>query len=269
MNDLQKAVHKISGSKKYRKMCAATIANVLSYELGRHGSLKKAIGPARERLHKIWAEYLGMPDQRQAMQQIEQAFDKETDEGIRAACLAIMAAHSSAKERFQLHADNYYARIFDITGKPKLIADLACALHPLAFRWMGLPTTVAYHAYDINLDFVELVNHYFELEGLAPLAEWRDIYIDPAPVRCDVAFLFKMYHCLEHRQKGAGLTVLKNTQSDWVVISFPSKNLVGKKANIYGNYEYDIAKAAEEHGWPLTVLEYSNEVVLIVKKKNA
>lgn len=266
MDELSKAVAKIQASNKYKDLCEDTIRDVLTVEIGYQGTLKKAIGPARERLHKIWAEYLGMPLHQQAMQQLRSAFATGASEKVQAACLEILDTHLSSKERLELQDNGYYASIFEITGIPQSIADLACALHPLAFRWMGLPKTVAYHAYDINKNFVELIELYFELEGLQPLVEWRDISVKPPENHCDVAFLFKMYHCLEHRRKGAGLEMVKNIRADWTAVSFPSQNLIGKKADIYGNYAGALEKCALERNWELTVLDFSNETLVLIKK---
>ena len=263
--ELYQVVAKIKASKKYRALAETTIRNVLEEEVQRHKTLKKAIDPAKKRLHKIWAAYLGEPNYKKAKAALEEAFHLNDDQQIRSVCQQILATHSSAKERMGL-LEGYYQAIFAVTGQPNSLIDLACALHPLSFRWMGLPKDVKYYATDINEKFVDLVSYYFDLEGLAPLAELRDILCNPLDIHCDLAFLFKMYHCLEIRKKGAGLEVLKSVNADWVAVSFPSQNLVGQKAAIINNYLPRIEQEASIENWKLTRREFQNETLLIVQK---
>lgn len=263
---IDETVDKIASSKKYKFLSKETIQHVLEEYVLIHKDLKSALPYAKKSLHKIWASYLGEPNYKRAKERLTDAFEANDDALIMEICMDTMHVHSSARERLQYYEQGYYQHIFEKTGKPNSIADLACALHPLSFRWMNLPSTTKYFAYDINLNFIELLAHYFELEGIGPAPIWQDIYVSPPTDHVDVALLFKMYHCLEIRKKGAGLTVLKQTPADWVVISFPAQNLVGKKADIYGNYADGIQQAAEEFGWGITEELFGNEMLVIIRK---
>ncbi len=257
---------KIAASKKYKFLCKETIQNVLEENLLIHKELKNALPYAKKSLHKIWASYLGEPNYKRVREQLIQAFEVKDDALIREVCRETMYVHSSARERIQLYEQGYYQHIFAKTGLPQRISDLACALHPLSFRWMDLPASTQYFAYDINRNFTDLLGLYFELEGIGPAPIWQDIYVNPPAEQVDVALLFKMYHCLEIRKKGAGLTVLKQTPADWVVLSFPAQNLVGKIADIYGNYAPAIRQAADELGWEIQEELFVNEMLVWVKK---
>ncbi len=266
MVEFKKAVLSIQKSKKYKVICEETIVNILEQEIQNHGDLKKAIGPARERLHKICAEYLGFPDFERLMSQLRSSFEKGKSTDVLNVCNTILQTHVSTRERSALVGYNYFSSIFDITGKPQSLADFACALNPFAFRWMGLPNTVSYHAYDINKNFTDFIEAYFRLEGLLPLVFWEDIYVNTPSIHYDVVFLFKMYHCLEHRRRGAGLELIKKINANWLAVSFPSQNLIGRKADIYGNYSLAIEKACTEMNWELQRLDFSNEVLILIKK---
>lgn len=263
--EFEQVVAKIKASKKYRSLSEETIRHVLGEEMQHHKNLKKSIDPAKKRLHKIWAAYLGEPDYPSVKKQLQEAFAKGHPDDIKTCCCNILETHSSARERMHL-LEGYYSTIFSITGQPTTIVDLACALHPFSFRWMELPKEIQYYATDINQNFVDLINFYFELEGIQPLAEHRDILCNPLPIHCHLAFLFKMYHCLEIRKRGAGMEVLKSVKADWVAISFPSKNLVGQKAAIINNYKPAIEKAAEVENWAIFELQFQNEDLLIINK---
>lgn len=263
--DFEQIIQKIKASKKYRFLCEDTIRNVLEEEVQHHKTLKKAVDPAKKRLHKIWASYLGEPNYPEVKAALQEAFAQNDEAAVKSCCQDILNTHSSARERMHL-LESYYQQIFTITGKPKSIVDLACALHPFSFRWMELPASTNYYATDINQNFVELINFYFQLEGLKPLAQLRDILCNPLDIHCDLAFLFKMYHCLEIRKRGAGMSVLRSVKADWAAVSFPSKNLVGQKAAIIENYRPDIEKAAITEKWDIFELQFENEDLLIIKK---
>lgn len=264
---IDEIVNKIKSSKKYKIILEETIRDVLTSEYSRHKSIKIAEEMAKKKLHRIRAEYLGEPNYKKVKDSLATAFQSGNDEEIREVCWSIFSKHSSTRERNQL-LDDYYKKLFEVTGMPNTVADLACALNPLSFRWMGLPQSVKFYSYDVNEQFIDLINYYFELEGLEPLGIQRDVFSRPPEIQVEVAFLFKMYYCLEHRQTGAGLEVVKNVPAKKVLISFPTINLVAKKTDILGNHESELKKGAEEHGWKLGYIEFENEVVVVVEKNN-
>jgi 16S rRNA (guanine(1405)-N(7))-methyltransferase len=264
---IEELTKKIKASKKYKIILEETIKDVLTKEYLRHKSLKIAEEMAKKKLHRIRAEYLGEPNYKKVKEALTVAFANQNDEEIREVCWSIFTKHSSTRERNHL-LDEYYRRLFEVTGKPDSIADLACALNPLSFRWMGLGTDVKFYAYDVNEQFIDLINFYFELEGLEKLGIQRDVYSNPPEIEVDVAFLFKMYYCLEHRLTGAGLEVVKTVPAKKVLISFPTVNLVAKKTDILGNHEEDLKRGAKEFGWKLDYIEFDNEVVVVVEKSH-
>ena len=162
--------------------------------------------------------------------------------------------------------ESFYKDIFKVTGKPGKIADLACAFNPFSFRWMGLSKEIDYYAFDNNEKTVELLNLYFGLEGLSPPAVVRDILCDSPVVFCDVGFLFKMYHCLEHRRRGAGLQVVETAPVEWLAVSFPTRNLANRRADIFANYKGELLGLIEQNHWGHKILEFSTEIVLLIKK---
>jgi hypothetical protein len=131
---------------------------------------------------------------------------------------------------------------------------------------MGLSTNTFYHAFDNNSRTVAFLNFYFQLEGMNASAETRDILCNPPDEFFDAALLFKMYHCLEHRQRGAGWQVVKNTPAKWVAVSFPTRTLANRKSDIFGNYKSYLMDKIKENNWDFKVLEFQTELVLLVKK---
>ncbi len=263
--DLEKVINRIAQSKKYKDIHVGTIQDICE------GLLKGGVSPkeiekhCRKKLHNVWQDYLGLPNYKKAQEELKVAFG-EGREAVRNACTNVMSIHESAKERLVVLSEEYYQRIFEITGQPRTITDLACAFHPFCLPWMGLPKDIQYKAYDINKNFVDLINFYFELEGIQPLARWQDIYSDPPKEHADVAFLFKMYHCMDHRKKGSGLEIIKNTKTDWMVISFPLQNLRGARMIMYDRYSQAIEQLVEEQQWSMKRLEFENEWIILINK---
>jgi len=263
---VESLVAKILSSRKYRNIAPETVRDVIARELGHGGGNAAAAGRARLRLHRLWADYLGEPDYEEGTRSLEHAFAAGSDEAVRGACLRILGCHQSSQERLgELEA--FYVSVFTVTGRPSVLLDLACALNPLAWRWMGLGRDARYLAYDINARTVELVSRYLALEGVSGCAEHRDVLVSPPSERGDVALLLKMYHCLEHRRRGAGWEVVEATPARWVVVSFPTRTLASRAADIIGNYEPDIRARAAARGWPVGAAGVAGETALIVRKE--
>lgn len=264
--DLEKVITRISTSKKYKDIHVSTIRDICEGLLKDGFSPKEIEKQCRKKLHNVWQDYLGLPNYKKTKHEMEEAFGSNDQEMVRQTCINVMSIHESARERLVVLNETYYQRIFEITGVPKTITDLACAFHPFCFPWMNLPQDIQYNAYDINQNFVDLINHYFMLEGIQPFAHWQDIYSNPPVQHSDVAFLFKMYHCLDHRKKGSGLEIIRNTKTDWMVISFPLQNLRGQKMIMYDRYSQPIEQLVEEEQWSMQRLEFENEWLVLINK---
>ena len=266
---LEDLIKKIMGSKKYRHICEQTVRDIISGERAKHAHRtilpKAAVASARRRIHRVWSSYLFKADYRSLAGKLKAAFESGESIGIEAACEKILACHQSSRERIPILKE-FYAAIFGITGLPGRLHDLACALNPLSFRWMNLPDTVEYRAYDINRETVSLINCYFNLEGIAPLAVHRDILCSPIAESGDVGLLLKMYHCLERRRRGAGWEVLETTPFHWTVITFPGFSLASRSVDIAANYEPQIRSRCKQLGWRTARIDFSAEVILLVEK---
>jgi 16S rRNA (guanine(1405)-N(7))-methyltransferase len=266
-------VAKTLSSRKYRGIAPETVRDVIVREAGRGGAAAEAAARARLRLHRLWAGYLGEPDHEEAARSLEDAFAAGAggdaagrDAAVRAACLAIMARHQSSRERLG-ELEPFYRSVFAVTGRPRALLDLACAVNPLAWRWMGLGPDARYLAYDINSRTVDLVARYLALEGVPGRAEHRDVLVRPPDEPGDVALLLKMYHCLEHRRRGAGWEAVEAVPAAWVVVSFPTRNLASRRADIMGNYEPEIRAEAAGRGWQVAQAGVASETALIVRKE--
>jgi 16S rRNA (guanine(1405)-N(7))-methyltransferase len=267
-SELEALITHITQSKKYRDigLCEDTIRDLLVTELKQHKKRADGIKAARAKLHQIVAPYLGDPDYDRALAMLEKIFTlPQPDEAaIKGGCAQILATHATTKERL-LILDKFYPQIFEITGKPRVILDLACGLNPLSFPWMGLPRSTHYYAYDIHQKRIEFLNQFFSLMGLPPLARLQDILIHYPVEKADVAFIFKEVHRFERRRHGCTLPLLDALQVRHLVISFPTESLKGQRA-LTAQYRQLFKNMIQDRLWQVVDIEFENELVFCVDK---
>lgn len=261
-DELDQLAAELLDSKKYRDMhlSPATVRDLLEQELLRHRSRKDALDEVRRKLHNIVAPYLGDPDYAAAAQDLTGAAARGE---LREACLRILASHASTRERIPI-MEEFYARIFAVTGQPRVVLDLACALNPFAFPWMGLLASTRYYAYDIHAPRLALINHFFALAGLEPLAVQQDILVEPPQVEADAAFFFKEAHRFEQRQRGSSRKMLTAVRARWLLVSLPTASLNGRH-NLLERQRALVAGITAGLPWDVHELLLENEVVFCIR----
>jgi 16S rRNA (guanine(1405)-N(7))-methyltransferase len=233
-------------------------------ELAHQKSLKEADESVRHKLHNIMAPYLGDPDYETAALDLNNAFAEGNPDQVKAVCAGILNSHASTRERLPI-LEKFYQDIFAVSGRPHSILDLACGLNPFAFPWMGLPPAVNYHAYDIHTPRVNLINHYFSLQGLQPLAEVRDVLLNPPTVDADAAFIFKEAHRMEQRQRGCSLPFWKALHVNILLVSLPASSLSGKH-DLADRQRHLVISILDGMNWKVTELLIENEMVFYIEK---
>ena len=264
--EIEAALAAILRSSKYRglDLCEETIRDLLRAELPVRRRPAEAIQAVRKKLHNIVAAYLGDPDYDVAAAQLAAAFQDPAPAAVRGVCAQIMAAHASTRERLAILHD-FYPRIFAHTAAPRSLLDLACGLNPLSFQWMDLPAATRYHAYDIRPRRIALINHYFALQGLEPLAKTQDILAQPPAEPADLALILKEVHRFEQRQRGCTAALLDALRVRYVVVSFPSVSLSGRQ-DLAASYRGLLAKIIRGRAWRVEELRFEGEIVFCIDK---
>ncbi|WP_420629695.1 hypothetical protein [Candidatus Leptofilum sp.] len=260
----------IKQSKKYGDTSEVTIRQLAEEAARQHKKPKAAIKAVRARLHSIMAPYLGDPDYEAMAWQFSHAFANNDQEQINQLCLQSLNAHLSTRERLPIMAD-FYQQIFAITGQPRTILDIACALNPLALRWM-YPTRYSvngnrlkFYAYDIHEPRVRFINHYFQLEGLAPLARVQDVAMQFPQERADIALFLKEMPRFTRNYGDLGRPLLQALNVRWLVISYPSISTHGGR-NLTNRYRDFMHKLIDGLNWSLTERLFEGELVFIIDK---
>ncbi|MCD4684337.1 MAG: hypothetical protein K8S97_00185 [Anaerolineae bacterium] len=264
-HNIDQLVRQIQASKKYRDIGVAydTIRDILRTELARQPNRKTALQSAKKKLHEVIALYLGDPDYAAAREQLDAAFASGDEAAIRAVCIDLLRIHDSTRERLAL-LDTFYTSIWAITGTPQTVLDIACGLNPLTLPWMGLPEDACFYAYEIHTPRVDLLNHYFALQGVGGAALVRDILVEHPTESGDVAMLLKETHRMEKRRKGIVLPLLDALDVRWIVLSSPTRSRAGHQ--VIDAYRQQIHGLLAERPWPITEIEFPNELVYCIEK---
>jgi 16S rRNA (guanine(1405)-N(7))-methyltransferase len=269
--DVAAVVTAVKQSRKYRDTSEETIAALAADATRKYKSRKAVEKAVRKQLHNIMAPYLGDPDYEQAKTQMSEAFAQGT-EAVKALCLKLMAAHVSTEERLPV-LDTFFRQIFAVTGKPRAILDIACALDPLSLPWMGLgdetdalaPPDLQFFAIDIHEARVDFLNHFFRLAGIAPLARVQDVALQFPQDRADVALFLKEMPRFSRNYGNLGRPLLEALPVDWLVLSYPTKSAHGGRdlTERYRAFMYELLAGKD---WPVTELVFEGELVFCIKK---
>ncbi|MFZ1398549.1 MAG: hypothetical protein WAS33_16715 [Candidatus Promineifilaceae bacterium] len=263
----------IKQSKKYGDTSEATIRQLAEEAARQHKKPKAAIKAVRARLHSIMAPYLGDPDYAALARQLSGAFAANDQARINQLCLASLDAHLSTRERLPIMTE-FYQQIFAVTGQPSAILDIACALNPLALRWMFpnvgnqlsvVSNQVKFYAYDIHEPRIQFINHYFQLEGLAPLARVQDVAMQFPHEQADVALFLKEMPRFTRNYGDLGRPLLQSLNVRWLVLSYPSISTHGGR-NLTSRYRDFMHQLIAGLDWPLTELLFEGEIVFIIDK---
>lgn len=263
-DDVAALVTAVKQSKKYHDTHEETIRELAVAALRHYKKPKQALKAVRAQLHSIMAPYLGDPVYDAATARLTAVFATQDPLQIKRACRDILHDHLSTQERLPI-LDDFYREIFRVTGKPGSLLDIACGLNPLAFPWMDLPTTTHFHAYDIHEPRIAFINHYFALQGLAPLAKVQDVALHFPQETADLALFLKEMPRFARNYGELGRPLLESLNVRWLVISFPAVSTHGGR-NLVSRYRDFMHQLIAGHNWPITELLFPGELVFCIQK---
>ena len=264
MLEIKKIVDEVSKSRKYRNLCADTITRVAQKESLKSKKEKEIIKSTKNKLHQIYGAYTSKTNFDLSLSMLEN--NLSNPEKFREACKQILNMHKSTKERVPI-LDDFYKKIFQITGNPKSVLDLACGLNPLSLPWMELDPKAEYIGYDIDKTQIDFLNKFLSLCHPAGKAKMHDIISNPPQEKSDVAFLLKTVTCLERQEAGIASKIIEILKSKYVVVSFPTRSISGKSS--LGFYEEYFNEHLKQKNWLLEKLEFPTELVFVIEKETA
>lgn len=223
---------KLLQSKKYRDVCPDTVRRIWAECAAKYKKPKDADKAAREALHGITGAFL-TPAEASECAWAMQAWHAggHTDAQLE----NILNKHASTRERLPLEAmDALYARIFEVTGRPGRVLDLACGINPIYLSARGIAAT----GVDISAGAVNLINAFGETCGAPVNALCADLLCGDAipPERYDLCLMFKVLPLLERQRAGAAMAVMEAVYAAYLVVSFPTRTLGGRNVGMAAHY---------------------------------
>ncbi len=234
----------------------------------RSASYRTTVKKVRELLRRSYGLFRGekkATERKEVMEKMQGSEVSKTD------ISQALAWHSSTDERRYFYLQ-LYTKIFQITGRPTKILDLGSGLNPLSINFMRL-RNLHYHALDINEEEVKLLNLFFQQQQknnphFSGKAEVFDI-TNTAKLSLfpphDLTFLLKMTDILD---KGRGHKmselVIKSLPAAWIVVSFPTLTMSGKKMNFPRRKWIELM--CRRLSYNFSLLEFENELFYVIKK---
>lgn len=261
---LQSLVAAVLSSGKYRHVSPEFVRSIGARELAIRPNLKAAIKATKNALHQAGGAFVDAPIRydRALAALLDAAGDPDA---LRAVCEALMAAHTSTRERLPI-LDAFYAETLAALPTPARVLDIACGLNPLARPWMSFPPTTEYLAYDIYSDQIAFLNDYFGVTSIPGRAEVRDVIGRPPDEAADLALILKTLPCLEAVDRHAPARLLDAIRAPWLLVSFPAQTLGGRRKGMAAHYESGFRRLLDERGWPSERFEFATELAFLVKK---
>lgn len=263
---VEAVVSAVKESRKYAGAHEETIRTLAAEAVAQHKKPKLAVKAVRKRLHGIMAPYLGDPDYETAAAQLTAAYQSGDEKQIRAACWHSLYAHLSTRERLPI-MEQFYHQVFQVTGRPERILDVACGLNPLAFPWMGLPTTISYYAYDIHEPRITFLNQFFALQGLPLLARLQDVALHFPEEEGDVALFLKELPRFERNYGGLGRSLMEALRVRYLVVSFPTVSTHGGR-NLTERYRSFLRELTATTPWSIVEILFEGELVFCIDKEH-
>lgn len=262
---LDRVRERVLASRRYRWVAPEVVERLAGEAIPKARNAADAARRTQRRLHQVLGAYEGRLPYERALADLTVASRSPDLADLRAACARIMRRHASTKERLAI-LERFYAQVFEVTGPPAVLLDVACGLNPLAAPWMGLPPAARYLACDIDRQLLAFVDAFLGLAGVEHQVEARDIVVAPPTQPCAVALLLKTVPCLEQQRAGAALDVLRALRARWVVVSFPTRSLGGRGKGMATTYRRQFQRMMEGQDWSVTELAFPGELVYIVRK---
>ena len=264
---LDKLVTAVLSIAKYRHVSPEFVRAVGARELAIRPNLKAAIKATKNVLHQAGGAFQDAPmDYAQWLGGLAAvAPGGSSSAPFRDACRAMMAAHTSTRERLPILDEFYSATLADVP-MPGRVLDIACGLNPLARSWMPIPATTEYVAYDIYTDQMDFLNAFFALAGFPGRAEVRDVISRPPEEPADLALILKTLPCLEAVDRHAAARLLDAVRAPLLLVSFPAQSLGGRRKGMTAHYEARFRALLDERNWPAERFEFQTELAFLVRK---
>lgn len=174
----------------------------------------------------------------------------------------LLKLHRSTKERLPYYFE-VYGKIVVSVDKIESILDLGAGMNPLSIPFMHYRPPM-YYAVEVAEKDVEFINRYFKKVKVKGHAFAKDLTkLDNLP-GVDMCFMFKLMDTLESLKKGVTKEIVPKINARWLVVSFATKALGGKKSISTKRLSW-FRKIIKSYSY--TTFEIPNEIFFVIRLK--
>ncbi|MBU0535688.1 MAG: hypothetical protein KKE20_01890 [Nanoarchaeota archaeon] len=233
-----KALDKLSKAEDYKKIVKSKEADAL-------------VKHVRAEMRPIYGLFI-----KESLADIKQLLMEE-----KAHIKEILGFHVSSSERMDFYKE-FYQKIFEITGKPESIVDIACGLNPLSFEFMGLPKKTKYYAIELNQNDADAIDEFFRRWKIDGKAFQQDITKETIKFKADIAFTFKIFDIIDNKITER---IIKELDVKWIAASFSTKTV--SKKDMRFKRRSGFQKMLRRLGLGYKTITFPNEIVYLIKKE--
>jgi len=234
-------------SKKYDRVHPPLIERLLAEEGHKKGP--DSVKAVKTKLHQIYGAYTQDNAHKKAAKLLD---EMQSIEGIDSTqhpyteiANKLLSLHASTKERLPCYSE-FYDFILEHTGQIESILDIGCGYNPFSIPLIPDANLKAYYAYDIDTKTAELINRFFIILGLPPLATCADLAITIPQDTADIAFMCKLLPVLEAQSPGSGFRLARGLNVRHLLITYPLKSLGGREKGMARHYTIAFERALVE-----------------------
>lgn len=265
IDEVEEITSRILSSRKYKdlNLPEETVIDLINQSSKTARNSRDIEKVVRQKLHNIIAPYLESLNYGSAVLDLL-AIPPSDNASLGQFSLRMLESHASTRERIPI-LTNFYEKLFSITGIPQSILDLACGFNPFAIPWMKIPLNTIYRAYDLHQPRIDLINEYLTRINRSPLAEKRDILVNPPKEYADIAFFFKEAHRFEQRQHGCNRSFWESLNVRYLLVSLPASNLTGSRSMLEGQ-RILVERTLKGLPWVVNEITFGSEIVFCIDK---
>ncbi|HEY9122148.1 MAG TPA: hypothetical protein VIM80_04050 [Brevefilum sp.] len=264
--DIENLVKKVQANKKYEAITPDLVRRLSESAIARGFSGKSAVKDVRNKLHQIGGAYFKQRiDYSKWLDELMETEKNPKSNQLRQICTRMMGLHASTAERLPI-LENFFKTCLEPISPVESILDLACGLNPLAIPWMPLQTGFTYHACDIYMDMLSLVQSFFDHLEIVGTTEACDLVGEVPAKPAQIAFLLKSIPCLEQVDKEIGLLLLEKVQAEHILVSFPIQSLGGRNKGMPDFYKDHFYEMISGKAWVIKKFTFQTEMAFLVTK---
>jgi 16S rRNA (guanine(1405)-N(7))-methyltransferase len=247
----------VLAARKYAVISPDLIAAVSAVETPKAAKEAEALKRVKTKLHQMVGAYLDaeMPFD-EWLAQLAAAAPAERS----ARCRKILRHHASTRERIA-EIDEFFAAAFAGIPPPRVVADLACGLNPLARPLMPLPLGTRYIACDVHLGILSFVEAALRLMAFPVQVSALNLISDAPLPPAEVVLLLKALPCLEQMDKQVGARLLGRIEAPVVIVTYPTAGLSGARRGMARFYEERFLRIVPKERFEIETRHFESELM--------